>query len=258
MDLKSRLSQGLARSVYGAARWIFPGCYASDGLISVHSHAFLEDPLFQRAYQRGVQAIGGRDLYGWQWRVHVGLWVAQGACKLPGDFVECGVNRGFMSSAIMEALDWNRVGKTFYLLDTFAGLDTSAATDQEVREGVHKKNAERLARGYYVSGIESVRENFAQWSNVRLVQGRVPETLSEVDAEAIAYLHIDMNSAAPEIAALRHFWPRLAPGALVLLDDYAYLGYDAQRLAMDQFAHEMGIRICALPTGQGLLTRPPH
>ena len=33
----------------------------TDGLISFHRHAFLDDPAFQRAYQRGVRAIGGQD-----------------------------------------------------------------------------------------------------------------------------------------------------------------------------------------------------
>ncbi len=62
----------------------------------------------------------GQD-YGWHWRVHVGLWAAASCASLEGDFVECGVNRGFLSSAIMEHLDWDKTGKHFYLLDTFNG-----------------------------------------------------------------------------------------------------------------------------------------
>ena len=46
------------------------------------------------------------------------------------------------------------------------------------------------------------------------------------------------------------------PGALVLLDDYAYYGYFSQKLAMDQFAQEKGINILSLPTGQGLVLKP--
>ena len=68
----------------------------------------------------------------------------------------------------------------------------------------------------------------------------------------------DMNCAPPEVAALEHFWPRLVSGAVVLLDDYAYLGFESQKRAMDEFAGYHGIAICSLPTGQGLLLRPPH
>jgi hypothetical protein len=42
----------------------------------------------------------------------------------------------------------------------------------------------------------------------------------------------------------------------VLLDDYAYYGYLSQKIAMDQFAEEKGIKITSLPTGQGLLVKP--
>jgi len=76
---------------------------------------------FVAAYGRGVVAAG--EDYNWHWRVHVGLWAAGQASHIHGDFVECGVNRGFLSSAIMQMLDWDRTGRTFYLLDTFTGLD---------------------------------------------------------------------------------------------------------------------------------------
>ena len=65
-----------------------------------------------------------------------------------------------------------------------------------------------------------------------------------------------MNCAPPELAALRHFWPRLVPGGVVLMDDYAYMGFDEQGAAFDAWARETGIPILALPTGQGLIIKP--
>lgn len=244
------------RFQYGLVRKLLPDVYASDGLISFHRHAFLEDATFRQAYERGARALGGPDWYQWQWRVHIGLWAAASASSLDGDFVECGVNYGFLSSAVMEMLDWDRLGKTFYLLDTFAGLDPRFTTTGEDRDAALKKNEQSLRYGVYVSGVESVKANFAQWQNHRIIVGAVPETLDQVDARAVAFLHIDMNCAPPEVAALRYFWPRLSPGALVLLDDYNYRGFDDQRHAMDALASELGVPICALPTGQGLLIKP--
>ena len=121
--------------LYALLRTAAPAAYAQDGLISVHSHAFMQDPAFIRAYARGVKAIGGIDTYQWHWRVHVGLWVAKVAAGLEGDFVECGVNRGFLSSAIMEYLDWNSLDRGFYLLDTFAGLGTHGVTVRSLPTG---------------------------------------------------------------------------------------------------------------------------
>jgi hypothetical protein len=64
-----------------------------------------------------------------------------------------------------------------------------------------------------------------------------------------------MNSAAPEVAALEHFWPKMKPGGFVLMDDYTYLGYEPQHVALDEFARKIGYEILSLPTGQGLLTK---
>ena len=221
LSASARLAVGVVRTQYWLARTLLPDVYANDGLISFHRHAFLDDPAFQRAYRRGARAVGGQDWYQWHWRVHVGLWAAASASRLDGDFVECGVNFGFLSSAVMEYLDWDRLGKTFYLLDTFAGIDARFITAGERRAGALKKSERSLRHGTYVDSVDSVRANFAQWRNQRIIVGAVPETLDQVDARAVAFLHIDMNCAPPEVAALRYFWPRLSPGAFVLLDDYA-------------------------------------
>ncbi|HEV2271231.1 MAG TPA: TylF/MycF/NovP-related O-methyltransferase, partial [Steroidobacteraceae bacterium] len=244
-------------SLYALVRCAVPAAYAEDGLISVHSHAFMRNPAFIRAYERGVRAIGGTDTYGWHWRIHIGLWAARIAAGLDGDFVECGVNRGFLSSAVMEYLDWNSQQRDFWLLDTFAGLDARFVSEEERAAGALRRNAERIRTGFYVRGADGVRANFAQWPRARIVQGAVPETLQQVSATRVAYLHLDMNIAPPETAALSYFWGKLSAGAPVLLDDYAYFGHAAQRLAMDEFARARGIAICSLPTGQGLIIKPP-
>lgn len=256
--MRRALLRAVAEAGYRFVRAVAPNAYAQDGLICVHNHDFMRDPGFERAYARGVRALGGEPDYRWHWRIHVGLWAAATAAGLDGDFVECGVNRGFLSSAIMERLDWDRLGRTFWLLDTFAGLDPRYVSDSERGIGALDRNREELASGFYVADAKDVVANFAEWRNVRIVVGSVPDTLPQVTADRVAYLHLDMNCAPPEIAALEHFWPRLLPGAPVLLDDYAYFGFESQKRAMDDFARRHGVAICSLPTGQGLLLRPPR
>lgn len=222
--------------------------YEADGLASIHDHTFLDDPRFRAAYDRGVAAAGD---YGWHWRVHIGLWAAETAARLDGDFVECGVNRGFLSSAIMKHLDWDSLGKMFYLLDTFEGIDPEQSADELER----LRNAKHIDEGFYVTDLKAVEKNFAEWKNVRIVKGPVPDTLSEISSEIIAFLHIDMNHAAPEVAALRTLWPRIAKAGIILLDDYAYFGYRPQKEAMDALGEELGFSVASLPTGQGLIIR---
>ncbi|MFQ5700739.1 MAG: TylF/MycF/NovP-related O-methyltransferase [Acidobacteriota bacterium] len=228
--------------------------YNEDGLQSVHNHDFLRDPSFCRAYWRGVAAAG--DDYQWHWRVHVGLWAAYSASKLAGDFVECGVNRGFLASAIMEYLDWDSLNKIFYLLDTFMGLDENHVSDEERVHGKMEANQQMLKSCFYTTDLDSVKANFAQWKNIRIIVGSIPDTLDAVMADKVAYLHLDMNCAPPEVAAFDYFWERLVPGAFILLDDYAYWTFERQKTAMDRAAAERNLKIVSLPTGQGLLLKP--
>lgn len=230
------------------------GLYDQDGLRSFHNHEFMSDPNFQRAYARGVRAVG-RD-FNWHWRVHVGLWASTSAAKLSGDFVECGVGRGFMSSAIMTHLDWNQTGRSYYLLDTFSGIDERYITAEERADGILERNVSHLKEGIYALDIEGVRQNFSEWKNVNIIVGSVPETVATIPSSRIAFLHLDLNCSLPEVAAAKVLWNRLTPGAFILLDDYAYVGYRSQKIAMDSFANEHEVCVLSLPTGQGLIIKP--
>jgi Macrocin-O-methyltransferase (TylF) len=226
-----------------------------NGLRTLHNQDFMRDPSFCKAYERGCRADYDHKN---RWRVYIGLWAAFTASKLAGDFVECGVNRGVLSSAIMEFLDWDSLNKTFYLLDTFEGLDPRYVSPEDLQCGVLERSRSWLEDGQYVRGVESVKVNFSQWKNTRIIKGSVPETLNQVETQNVAYLHLDMNCSPPEIAAINFFWDRLVPGAVILLDDYAFLGYDSQKHAMDVFGKEKQVMIASLPTGQGLLMKPPE
>jgi hypothetical protein len=227
-------------------------CYARDGLLTVHNDHFLREPRFRAAYARGIEAGAGFNPR-FEWRVHVALWAAVTAVRAPGDYVECGVNSGFISSAIMERLDWDTRSKQFLLVDTFEGpvFDQFTAEESNFRD----KAREAFAAGGYVTDVERVRSNFSQWRNVEIVQGRVPEVLPSLTCKQVAFLHLDMNSAYAEQAALRFFWDLMAEGGVVLFDDYAHAGCDSQTAAIDAVATSAGAEVLSLPTGQGLIIK---
>ena len=96
--LSKRLSAFAARMGYVRLRHI---THNTDGLITGSRNvSFLHDKRFQDAYQFGMfsgHMIGGEasiDLH-IEWRVAVCCWAAQHGTRLPGDFVECGVNTGY-------------------------------------------------------------------------------------------------------------------------------------------------------------------
>jgi len=221
--------------------------YAQDGLYTMHHSNFIQDPDFARAYSAG-KATGSWGNYEIVWRVHTVLWAAKRAMQLPGDFVECGVNRGGLSRAIIGYVNFDKSDKKFYLLDTFEGYDASVLTEEE------KGRIDKF--GNYQSTYEEVKKTFAPFPNVNIIKGSVPGTLSQVNSEKVAFLSIDMNCVQPEIAALEFFWPKLVSGGIIVMDDFCYADFGEQNRAHTQWAAGKGVTILTMPTGQGIIIKP--
>ena len=222
--------------------------FEKDGLATVHRHDFTSELKFQRAYAASRDAgawIGPWGISDPEWRAHVACWAGEHARQLAGDFVECGVYRGGLSRALVEYIDFASLSeRTFWLLDSFEGIPEDQFAD-----------GEKVHDHQYDDTYDDVVRTFSAFPNVQIVKGRVPETLGQVSAEKVCYLSLDMNVSYPEIAAAEHFWDRLVPGAVKLLDDYGFLGHEFQKNAFDEFARKRGYEVLCLPTGQGIILK---
>ena len=228
--------------------------YNQEGLATRHNCDFMKEELFIEAYNLGAAAYEGSGSFiegeKIHWRIHVLCWAASQAKNMEGDFVECGVNRGWFSRAVMHYIDFGKLNKTFYLLDTFEGFCDTYVNEDEKRLG-------RFSGSFhYRDCYEAVKDTFKEIPNVKIIKGPVPETLDQVDATKICYLSIDMNCVAPEIAAAEFFWDKLVCGGIIILDDYGVEGYHLQKIAFDEFAAKRNLKVLSLPNGQGLIVKP--
>ncbi len=218
------------------------------------SRKFLEDKAFIAAWDetaRLVYAATGTKLPDIRWRAHLALWAARQGLHKEGDFVELGVHTGILSGVICRALDWHTQNRTFWLFDTWAGIPTDnlPAAEQHVADSY---NTDYHRRDLF----DSISAAFRPFDNCRLVRGFLPDTLGTVTIDKIAYLSIDLNNATYEKACIEVLWPRLVPGAIVVLDDYNFTKCRIQQEMWDDFARDKGLMIASLPTGQGLLIKP--
>jgi O-methyltransferase len=237
----------------------YPPDYASPSLaVWGHNIDFAADRTLAEACRAGMatagnflERVGAPPDIRHEWPIAIACWAAWHAAQLEGDFVECGVNTGILARAVCSYLDFNRLDKRFYLFDTFDGIPDEQISDEERAQG-----RAALSRRVYRECYAETCANFADFPRVVLVRGTVPGSLTDVAIDRVAFLSIDMNIVAPEIAAIRHFWDRLVPGAPILLDDYGKKQFSLQKAAFDAFAAGHGLRIFNLPTGQGLLLKP--
>ncbi len=77
----------------------------------------------------------------------------------------------------------------------------------------------------------------------------------ETAPEEIAYLHIDLNAAKAEIAALEFLFDRVTQGGLIVLDDYGHAPHQDQHYAEQEWMKDRGYAILELPSGQGLVVK---
>lgn len=227
---------------------MFGRVYAQDNLIALQrSVGFLRDEQFRNAFVKHAITEQEKSL---SWRLHTLTWAAQQCLNVPGNFVECGVYRGFCFAVITAYLKFEQVNKMLYLYDTFEGIPADYNSEKRSNTVYEQENAHNQDAIY-----NQVKEKFEPYSNVQIVRGIVPDTFEIVCPEKIAFLHIDMNSTKSEIAALEVLFERVSPGGMIVFDDYGWSGYAKQKQAEDTFMKERNHQILELPTGQGLLIK---
>jgi hypothetical protein len=220
--------------------------FNADNLATVNRHVFKTDPKFLAAKYAGESRWGGGDVRDISWRLNTILWASGRALKITNDeavFIECGTGNGYMAAAICEYHDFRSRSPKFYLIDSFSeNLITC--------EGVETQSPASFA---YTDNVIEVKQYFKKYPSVKVVKGLIPLVLEQLSETPIAFLHIDLNNAPAESAALQKLKSRLIPGAIIIFDDYGGFGGQEQALVHEDFATQNGKDLLILPTGQALI-----
>lgn len=161
--------------------------------------------------------------------------------RLPGAIVECGVWKGGSMIAAAHAL--LRLGvrdRDLYLFDTFDGMVEPGAVDVEAVSDRAAADALEEINAWCRVTLEEVRANVLATGypadRVHLIAGRVEDTVPAHAPDEIALLRLDTDWYESTAHELRHLYPRLCPGGILLVDDYgAWLG---ARKAVDEYFRE--------------------
>ena len=229
---------------------------AEDILIQQHPTHFSGDELFvanramgflkDEKFVKVLNEIAIAPVYkGMAWRVHTLIWAVNNALKLPGDLVECGVFRGFKSLFICKYFEFEKLDRKLWLFDTYEGIAEQYSEGSPINKDEHNKP----------HLLEFVKDRFSSFHNVNIVQGAVPDSLQIQAPEQVSFIHLDMNSYQAEIGALEFFWPKMPVGAVVILDDYGFKDFYAQKEKEDEWFEKKGHRVLELPTGQGMVVK---
>lgn len=168
-------------------------------------------------------------------RAHA-LWQAVHAVldnAIPGALVECGVWKG--GSAMLMALALLARGeqsREIFLFDTYSGMTKPGKSDMDLdghaaadlMNGSSGEAVAELVRAE--SSFEEVRRAIASIGYdmrlVHLVKGDVAKTLPRTQTLRIALLRLDTDFYDSTLAELSHLYPRVAPGGILIIDDYGH------------------------------------
>ncbi|MFJ5487135.1 TylF/MycF/NovP-related O-methyltransferase [Hansschlegelia beijingensis] len=198
---------------------------------------------FNLALKRGIEGIPDE-------RCFVLQNVVRGLRHVPGDVAECGLRFG-KSTAFMLAAD--EAKRTYCLFDSFEGLSAPQAEDALSDTGKAYWDQADLS-----VPEDRVRANLAGFPDKTLLffKGWIPERFPEVADRTFALLHVDVDLYQPTRDALEFFWPRLAPGGMVVCDDYGSRKCPGAKRAFDEFFADGRGRLIELPTVQALVLKP--
>ena len=208
--------------------------FASDNIITWNKNlSFLRDSYYINLLKVDGPSTVEKSII---WRTYLLTKFAKIASTQEGDFIELGVLSGYHVDRIIECVSFE--SKNYYLYDIFQWKDG----DLHERLEQHKDNL-----------FENVVKKFDKYNFVKIIKGFVPESFEQAFPSKVAFAHIDMNNADPEVASLKKILPILSKGGIIILDDYGWYGYRNQKIALDPIVQYFGLDIIELPTGQGII-----
>lgn len=169
--------------------------------------------------------------------------------NVQGTIVECGVWRG--GSSMLAALTLRSIAESprdIYLFDTFSGMTDPSLADM----GPDGSSAASLLQAadrddpiWAIASLDEVRMNIGSIDyppdNVHFIQGMVEDTIPRRAPEEIAILRLDTDWYESTKHELVHLVPRLAPGGVLIIDDYGH--WLGARKAVDEFLEESALSI---------------
>jgi len=167
--------------------------------------------------------------------------------NMPGDIVELGVYRGGSLKFIREIVSRSNVPtKQIVGFDTFAGhIDTKRKDG-----GAHKV-------GMFSQTSKNAVEEYINDSSVLLIEGDASVTFKQYskNCSGISFAHLDMDLYQPTADTLPLVFDLLAPGGVILLDDYGFTSCPGVKVAVDAFLDGKNMTSFHLMTGQMLLVK---
>ncbi len=226
----------------------------SNSLLSRFGYQLIRDPFagLPPAHHRIFESVKSRTMTG-PYRIYSLISAVEYIEKngIAGAIVECGVWRGgSMMAAAMTLRQHGDTSRELYLYDTFAGMTEPSELDVgfdgiSARTAFEKMGGSENGSGWCFATLEDVEAGMATTnypaSKMVFVKGKVQDTIPQTLPSSIAILRLDTDWYDSTLHELRHLYPLLQPGGILIIDDYGH--WQGSRKAVDEYLAEYEIPI---------------
>ncbi|MBA3695849.1 MAG: class I SAM-dependent methyltransferase [Methylotenera sp.] len=173
------------------------------------------------------------------------------------DIAECGVWKGHSAWMIAKIFSQNNFKGHFHIFDSFeGGLSDKVAKDKnlvrDMTDGEVKNEKE-----IFSSRENQVAKVLSDFSFVKLYSGWIPVRFPEISDKEFSFVHIDVDLYEPTLSSLAFFWPRLANGGFIVVDDYGSSQFPGATTATDEFlAKNKASFFYKVPMGACFIVKP--
>lgn len=153
-----------------------------------------------------------------------------------GDFCEIGCWRGLSAYETATFIQKNNLATPFHLFDSFEGLSDFTEADRQPG----RRLDEPVVRQQFKCSLEEVERNLADFGFISYYKGWVPTRFKEVKDCTFRWVHIDVDLYQPVKECFAFFYPRLAPGGVMVFDDYGCAQFPGAKRAVDECRSSVG------------------
>ncbi|MGL4968263.1 MAG: TylF/MycF/NovP-related O-methyltransferase [Inquilinus sp.] len=172
-------------------------------------------------------------------------------CKeIPGDIVEIGCAMGGTAAIARNMTRHLDINKRYLCYDTFDGF-VEQQFSSDVGLGTPAQDRHMFSGSSRDLVAKILKRHKAE--DVTLIQGDITTIPDSTLPESCSVVLLDVDLAEPTYQALKRFWPRLAPGGVILVDDCPESTSWKARVGYRRFCQEMGLAE-QYRHGMGILT----
>ena len=213
------------------------------------------DPWFMAHYQKGCEVVAMGENAGRAARFFNMLQMLQLTRGIAGATAEAGCFRGLASLLMCHSLRFEAAeydGRGHFMIDSFEGLSQPIGKDGDFSKLRHGQGA------FTRTSRQQCCETLADFPAVEIIQGWIPQAFEQLPEQTYRFAHIDVDLYEPTLDGLRYFYPRLAPGGMIVVDDYGPWPDDKWagcKMAVEEFCAQQGVPFGHLDTGNAVIVK---